>query len=276
MNTNNKSTGNDKESAAGNERKNPRRHQASAARAAREGDNQLYLYGLHTVAGALNNEKRQKSLLMATPNALKRLQENIGKISVAVEICLPRDLDKKVGADAVHQGLVLEVEPLASLALSDLDQLELLVVLDQISDPHNVGAILRSAVAFGANGVLTTARHAPAETGTLAKSASGALDMIPIVEVNNLGEALIKLKKQAVWCVGLDSGATQSLAKAQIPPNVALVLGAEGKGLRQKTRALCDQMLALEMPGAIKSLNVSNAAAIALFALSSRKDKKQH
>ncbi len=236
----------------------------------------LCLYGLHSVAAALNNHKRQKSLLLATPNALKRLEANIANISVPVEICLPRDLDRKVGQDAVHQGLVLEVTPLPRLTLPDLDRLELLVVLDQITDPHNVGAILRSAAAFGANGVITTARHAPAETGVLAKSASGALDMVPLVEVNNLGEALIYLKKQAVWCLGLDSEAKESLAHAQIAPNVALVLGAEGKGLRQKTRVLCDQMLALEMPGAIKSLNVSNAAAIALFAITNRTGKEQH
>jgi len=238
-------------------------------------EKQLYLYGLHTVAGALNNEKRQKSLLMATPNALKRLEENTGEISVAVEICTPRDLDKKTGPGAVHQGLALKASPLPRLKLSDLDKLELLVVLDQITDPHNAGAILRSAAAFGADGVLTTARYAPHESGVLAKSASGALDIVPLVEVNNLGEALIYLKKQAVWCIGLDSGAGESLVKAQIPPNVALVLGAEGKGLRLKTRQLCDQMVALEMPGAIKSLNVSNAAAIALFALSTRDGAKQ-
>jgi len=231
-------------------------------------DDQLYLYGRHSVAAALNNQKRQKSALYATPNALKRLEENVGKISVPVEICLPRDLDKITGLGAVHQGLALMARPLPRLSLSDLDRLELLVVLDQITDPHNVGAILRSAAAFGANGVLTTARYAAHETGTLAKSASGALDLIPFVEVNNLGEALIYLKKQAVWCLGLDSAADTTLAQAQIPPNVALVLGAEGKGLRLKTRQLCDQMVRLDMPGAIKSLNVSNAAAISLYALS--------
>ncbi|VAW16737.1 23S rRNA (guanosine(2251)-2'-O)-methyltransferase [hydrothermal vent metagenome] len=243
--------------------------------AVEQSDHTLYIYGLHSVAAALGNEKRQKHALYATPNALKRLKENIGKISVEVEIFTPRDLDKKVGAQAVHQGLILKASPLPRLKLSDLDGLDLLVVLDQITDPHNVGAILRSAAAFGANGVITTARYAPDETGVLAKSASGALDLVPFIEVNNLGEALIWLKKQAVWCLGLDSGANESIARAQIPPQVALVLGSEGKGLRLKTRQLCNQMVALEMPGAIKSLNVSNAAAIALFALSSQTGTKQ-
>ncbi len=235
----------------------------------------LYLYGLHTIAAALNNQRRQKSALSATPNALKRLHEIVGEINLPVEICDPRHLDQMVGAGTVHQGLVLKAEPLPRLNLSEMVKTELLVVLDQITDPHNVGAILRSAAAFGADGVVTTARHAPDETGVMAKSASGALDMLPLVEVNNLGQALIELKKRAVFCIGLDSGADASLAGARIPANVALVLGAEGKGLRQKTRRLCDLMVRLDVPGPIMSLNVSNAAAISLYALSIRRGGEQ-
>ncbi len=227
-----------------------------------------YIYGQHTVRAAIANPARQKTTLFATPNALVRLQEvsEIGEIEV--QTVSPKDLDRMAGTNAVHQGLVLKVAPLPRTDLASLENYRLIVVLDQITDPHNVGAILRTACAFGANAVITTARHAPQETGVLAKSASGALDLVPFVEVNNLGEAIKTLKRQAVWCIGLDSEAQTAMGQPLGIENIALVLGAEGKGLRHKTRQLCDQMLRLDMPGPIKSLNVSNAAAISLFALS--------
>ena len=249
-----------------------RQHPSGGRRDKSSAPVQHFLYGLHSVRAALKNPQRTKHILFTTPNALTRLKEDDTELpgQVSVEILSPRELDKKAGPGAVHQGVVLKVSPLPRLDMAALDAFKLIIVLDQITDPHNVGAILRTACAFGANAVLTTARHAPQETGVMAKSASGALDLIPIIEVNNLGEALKSLKKQAVWCIGLDSEADISLNQMNIDQNIALILGAEGKGLRHKTRQLCDQMVRLDMPGAIKSLNVSNAAAVAMYALSDR------
>ncbi|MCF6328056.1 MAG: 23S rRNA (guanosine(2251)-2'-O)-methyltransferase RlmB [Devosiaceae bacterium] len=230
-----------------------------------------HIYGLHAVRAALKNQRRKKIALHCTANALEKLSvenENIAE-NVDLQISSPRDLDRLVGSEAVHQGLVLKVMPLPRFDLKTLSDSKLVIILDQITDPHNVGAILRTACAFNADAVITTARHAPKETGVLAKSASGALDIIPVIEVGNLGETIKLLKKQAIWCVGLDSQADLSLSETGLDHNIALILGAEGKGLRQKTRQLCDQMFRLDMPGEIKSLNVSNAAAIAMFALTS-------
>ena len=141
-----------------------------------------------------------------------------------------------------------------------------MVVLDQLTDPHNVGAILRTACAFGADAVITTARHSPQETGVMAKAASGALDLVPMIEVTNLASALETLKERGLVVLGFDSDAPAPLRPRTDDRPLAVVLGAEGKGLRQRTRELCDEMVRLDMPGPIKSLNVSNAAAIAMFA----------
>jgi 23S rRNA (guanosine2251-2'-O)-methyltransferase len=229
-------------------------------------DGPVFLYGLHTVRAALENPRRQRRQLLATPNGLLRLKENgdLGKVSVRETT--PKELDHLLGADAVHQGVALEVDPVARFGLADLPALNLLVVLDQVTDPHNVGAILRTACAFGADAVLTTARYAPRETGVLAKAASGALDLVPLIEVRNLADALETLKQRGLTILGFDSEAEAPLRPRTGKQPIAIVLGAEGKGLRQKTRSLCDEMVRLDMPGPIKSLNVSNAAAIALFA----------
>ncbi|RDE10361.1 23S rRNA (guanosine(2251)-2'-O)-methyltransferase RlmB [Pelagibacterium lacus] len=229
-------------------------------------DGPVYLYGLHTVRAALDNPQRKKRRLLATPNGLNRLLEGGALPDLPLEDKTPRELDAILGADAVHQGVALEVDPVDRWRLDALDRLDLVIVLDQVTDPHNVGAILRTACAFGADAVITTARYAPRETGVLAKSASGALDMIPLVEVRNLGETLETLKAQGLTCLGFDSEADGLLKPRPSGQKLAIVLGAEGKGLRQKTRSLCDEMVRLDMPGPIKSLNVSNAAAIALFA----------
>ncbi len=175
-----------------------------------------------------------------------------------------------LGTDAVHQGVALHVKPIERGALTDLSEKKLVVVLDQITDPHNVGAILRTACAFGADAVITTMRFAPQETGVLAKSASGALDYTNLIEVKNLGNALQELKNHGFTCLGFDSEAEGALTPDLKAQKLAIVLGAEHKGLRQRTRELCDQMVKLDMPGPIKSLNVSNAAAIALFAATSQ------
>ncbi|MGV3574753.1 MAG: 23S rRNA (guanosine(2251)-2'-O)-methyltransferase RlmB [Devosia sp.] len=226
----------------------------------------VYLYGIHTVRAALDNPLRLKKELLVTPNALNRLKE-IGQIGkVPVKETTPKELDRLLGGDAVHQGAALEVDPVSRFGLNDIQQLKLVVVLDQLTDPHNVGAILRTACAFGADAVITTSRHSPQETGVMAKAASGALDLVPMIEVTNLASALETLKERGLIVLGFDSDAPAPLRPGTDDRPMAVVLGAEGKGLRQRTRELCDEMVRLDMPGPIKSLNVSNAAAIALFA----------
>jgi 23S rRNA (guanosine2251-2'-O)-methyltransferase len=229
----------------------------------------FFLYGLHTVRAALDNPLRKKFRLLATPNALNRLKETGPVEGVPLEEVHPKKLDELLGKDAVHQGVALEVDPVTRASLSEVDKRDLIVVLDQITDPHNVGAILRTACAFGADAVVTTARYAPRETGVMAKAASGALDLVPLIEVRNLGDALEELKAEGVICLGFDSDAPAPLRPRANKGRLAIVLGAEGKGLRQRTRSVCDEMVRLDMPGPIKSLNVSNAAAIALFAATS-------
>ncbi|HVX73735.1 MAG: 23S rRNA (guanosine(2251)-2'-O)-methyltransferase RlmB [Devosia sp.] len=226
----------------------------------------VYLYGLHTVRAALDNPRREKRELLATPNAFARLKETgpIGK--VRQREVTPRELDRLLGGEAVHQGVALEVAPVSRFGLDDIEPLRLVVVLDQVTDPHNVGAILRTACAFGADALLTTQRYAPRETGVMAKAASGALDLVPLIEVRNLGDTLERLKQRGMHVLGFDSEAATALAPRRDSGPLAIVLGAEGKGLRQRTRELCDEMVRLDMPGPIKSLNVSNAAAIALYA----------
>ncbi|MBI4920415.1 MAG: 23S rRNA (guanosine(2251)-2'-O)-methyltransferase RlmB [Devosia nanyangense] len=226
----------------------------------------VYLYGIHTVRAALDNPRRVKRELLATPNALIRLKEGGPTGKLHVREVTPKELDKLLGAEAVHQGAALEVDPVSRFGLDDIDPLTLIVVLDQITDPHNVGAILRTACAFGADALITTQRYAPRETGVMAKAASGALDLVPLIEVRNLGDTLELLKKRGMRVLGFDSEAALPLTPRPGDEKLAIVLGAEGKGLRQRTRELCDEMVRLDMPGPIKSLNVSNAAAIALFA----------
>ncbi len=226
---------------------------------------------MHTVRAALANPARKKLRLLATQNALARL-------SVAAELYAPleaeivdlHELNRLAGSDAVHQGIVLEAAPLAGISLQDMHHSGLVLVLDQITDPHNVGAIMRTAVAMDAGAVITTSRHSAHETGVMAKAASGALDMLDHIEIGNLAGAIEALGDQGYFCVGLDSEGPfeleQTLTNAPHGgKQIALVLGAEGKGLRQKTRKTCDALARLDMPGAIKSLNVSNAAAIALY-----------
>jgi 23S rRNA (guanosine2251-2'-O)-methyltransferase len=225
------------------------------------------LYGLHTVRAAIANPRRTIRKLWATRNALERLE--LGSetaLPFPTELVEPRQLDHFVGSDAVHQGAVLEVEPLAPKRLEALGDTPLVLVLDQVTDPHNVGAILRSGVAFGAGAVVSTARHSPQESGVLAKAASGALEHIDLIEVRNLAETLHSLADAGFWTVGLDSEGPAEIEAAFQGGRIALVLGAEGKGLRQKTRETVAALARLDMPGAIRSLNVSNAAAVSLYA----------
>lgn len=235
--------------------------------AAPANDGVVRLYGLHTVRAALDNPRRRIVRVLATRNALQRLDLDADvRHAFALEIVDPRDLNRLLGEDAVHQGVVAEAEPLTPLSLGALGDARLVLVLDQVTDPHNVGAILRSAVAFGADALVTTSRHSPAESGVLAKAASGALEHIGLIEVRNLAEALESIAAQGFQTVGLDSEGPLVLEKTLDGVRLALVLGAEGKGLRQKTRETVSALARLDMPGAIKSLNVSNAAAIALYA----------
>lgn len=228
---------------------------------------QVLLYGLHTVRAALANPERKNIKLSTTQNALVRLEIGpVDGIGIPVEIVSPQDIDKVLGPDAIHQGVMLETRPLPVRRLEALKDSPLLLVLDQVTDPHNVGAIMRSAVAFDAGAVITTQRHSPTESGVMAKSASGALELIPYIQITNLADALGELHRLGFTTIGLDSEGPTPLEGTFSGGKVALVLGAEGKGLRQKTRETVNALARLDMPGAIKSLNVSNAAAIALYA----------
>lgn len=225
----------------------------------------LFVYGIHAVLAALANPRRTVKRILATPNALIRMTEAGAVFPVPPEETTPRHLDNLLGGEAVHQGIAAEVSPLEPFDFDALGNARLIVVLDQVTDPHNVGAVMRSALAFGADALVTTGRHAPAETGVLAKAASGALDALPIAEVQNLARALETLKAEGFTLIGLDSEAETPIDAAMSGDRIALVLGAEGKGLRRLTRDLCDRLARLPTVGAIASLNVSNAAVLALY-----------
>ncbi len=248
------------DSARGNQRrKHPPRSPAERRPDA------LWVYGIHPVLAALANPRRNVRRIVATPNALKRLADAGATFAIAPQEATPREIDRLLGGEAVHQGVAIEVGPLPPLAVEDLADAHLVVVLDQVTDPHNVGAILRSAAAFGADAVVTTGRHSPVESGVLAKAASGALDAIARVEVPNLARALETLGAMGFTRIGLDSDADAGMEDTVSGNRLALVLGAEGKGLRHLTRETCDVVARLTVPGALTSLNVSNAAVLALY-----------
>jgi 23S rRNA (guanosine2251-2'-O)-methyltransferase len=228
-------------------------------------DGPVVLYGWHTVAAALANPQRQIRKLWLSENAARRLADEKIDTRVTPESVRPGLIDQRLGPDAVHQGLLAEADPLPSPDIEMLTQEGIVLVLDQITDPHNVGAILRSAAAFAVKAIVTTARHSPEATGVLAKSASGALELVPLVTVQNLARALNELNDQGFMTVGLDSEGSDDLGAVALRQPLALVLGAEGKGLRQLTRETCSVVARLDMPGDIKSLNVSNAAVLALY-----------
>jgi 23S rRNA (guanosine2251-2'-O)-methyltransferase len=241
------------------------RFRASAARAPA---GPAVLYGWHTVKAALENPARRIHRLLATENAARRLADDGVPLPVKPELVRPDVIDARLGPDAVHQGLLAEADPLSAPTVSELEPDGIVLVLDQITDPHNVGAILRSAAAFAVGAIVTTARHSPEATGVLAKSASGALELVPMVTVQNLARGLEELRQHGFLLVGLDSGGDDDLAAVTLRAPLALVLGAEGKGLRQLTKATCDRLARIDVPGEIKSLNVSNAAALALYVAS--------
>lgn len=222
------------------------------------------LFGLHAVEAALANPKRTVTRVLATENAAHRLGSLLAKRGLIPETATPRDLDRLLGPDAVHQGVALEAEPLPPVALDDVDQNGMLLVLDQVTDPQNVGAALRSAAAFDAAGLIMTERHSPPLHGALAKAASGALDLVPVILVKNLAQSLAELGERGFLRVGLAEEGAEALETAKITRPLALVLGAEGRGLRQLTREHCDLICRISTQSALASLNVSNAAAVAL------------
>lgn len=239
-------------------------------RAERPADGPALIYGWHPVIAALANPQRKIRRILATENAVRRLADEGVALPVAPELVRPDAIAGELPPDAVHQGLMLEADPLPAPALDELPAAGIVLVLDQITDPHNVGAILRSAAAFAAAAVVVTARHSPEATGVLAKSASGALELVPIVAVPNLARALLALRERGFQLVGLDSAGDSDLAATPLTAPLALVIGAEGKGLRHLTRQTCDLVARLDVPGAIKSLNVSNATALALYIATQR------
>lgn len=246
------------------------RPRSRGERIAADPEAEVILYGWHPVSEALRNRKRRFRRLLATENAYNKLVEEGLAERAKAEIVRPDEIDRRLSADAVHQGLYAECDALPGPRMESLAPEGVVLVLDQVTDPHNVGAILRTAAAFDVKAVITTARHSPEATGVLAKSASGGLEHVPFVLVRNLAVALNTLKERGFQTVGLDSDAPADLAETPLQAPVALVLGAEGKGLRQLTRTTCDVLARLDMPGAIRSLNVSNAAALALFVATRR------
>jgi len=237
----------------------------------------VWLFGLHAVRDALLNPAREKLRLLVTLNAADRLADAIATSGIVPEIEDARRFSAPLAADSVHQGAALEVKP---LDWGHFDErcatgpgAPLVVLLDRVTDPHNVGAVLRSAEVFGARAVIAPARHSAPETGALAKTASGALERQPYMRVVNLSDAMQTLRAMGYTLLGLDGDATLTLAEgiAQVGNRpLGLVLGAEGPGLREKTRETCDHLVRIPAGGAFGSLNVSNAAAVALYAATQR------
>lgn len=232
----------------------------------------LWLFGLHAVRDALENPNREKLTLMVTPNAQAKLQEAIDLARITPEVVDPRKFRPPLDQGSVHQGAVLEVKPLNWGRLEDVcigAEAPRVLLLDRVTDPHNVGAILRSAEVLGASAVIGTRHHSAPETGALAKTASGALERQPYLRVRNLADAIRELQNMGYLVLGLDGEAGMTIEAAvegKRDRPVALVLGAEGPGLREKTRETVDALVRIDASGQFGSLNVSNAAAISLYA----------
>jgi 23S rRNA (guanosine2251-2'-O)-methyltransferase len=233
-------------------------------------DGPVRLYGVHAVGAALANPARAVGRLLLTDNAENRLAAVLAERAAKPQRVAPRDLDRLLGADTVHQGAFLETEELTEPTLEALATACAtsgpLIVLDQVTDPHNVGAILRSAAVLGAGGLVMTRRHSPPLSGSLAKAASGGLEVVPVALVGNLARAMEELGELGVRRIGLDGEGEATIDNVDLSGPVALVLGAEGKGLRRLTRESCDALARIPSASAFASLNVSNAAAVALYA----------
>lgn len=253
-------------------------HGRTAPPARHGGGRAIWVYGHHAVQEALRNPARIRHRLIATPQALDTLLAALGP-AVAVE---PQpetvdrsDVDAACGADAVHQGIALLVDPLADIGIEDIIEnapsSDVVVVLDQATDPRNIGAVMRSARAFGARAIVVQDRNAPPETGAMAKAASGALEHVPLVRVTNLARALWSLKDAGYWCLGLAGDGDAVIADVELPERCVIVLGAEGSGLRRLTRETCDRLVRIPINTEAESLNLSNAAAVALYDIARRR-----
>lgn len=227
--------------------------------------NQIFIYGFHSVLAALKNKKRIIHQLFLTKNAFQKLENLYDLKKIPYQIVESKFISQEIGSEPVHQGVLLKTETLKPKKLENLKNSRIVLLLDQITDPHNVGAIMRSAVAFNVDAIISTKQHRAPETATLAKSASGALDAIDYVVVKNLAETILFFEKENFQTIGLDSEAKENFENILSKKKIALVLGAEGKGLRNKTRETVQHMAHLEVPGTIISLNVSNAAAITMY-----------
>jgi 23S rRNA (guanosine2251-2'-O)-methyltransferase len=253
---------------------------AERGHAPQDGKHGIWLYGIHPVLAALSNPRRRCHRLLLTAETEASLGGRLETLADRrplglrqAEIVTREALERVVPRGAVHQGVAIHVDGLEDTDIEDIcrateDQSNArIVVLDQVTDPHNVGAVLRSAAAFAAAAVILPERHSPAAQGTLAKAASGAMESVPLVRVVNLSRALDRLKQAGFWCVGLDGTAHQAINEADLSGKIALVLGAEGEGLRRLTREHCDLMVRIPIAKGMESLNVSNAAAVALYEL---------
>jgi 23S rRNA (guanosine2251-2'-O)-methyltransferase len=259
--------GPDRETAGGRDRTphQARDHAGRAHSGARSDANLALLYGFHSVREALRAGRRKLVRLHATPEAADRLAAEIAASGVPINRVSGEELSARLGAQAVHQGVLIEARPLEAGDISDLaGSRGIVLVLDQVTDPHNFGAIVRTAAAFAVEALITTSRHSPVLSGVLAKAASGGLEHVPLMNVTNLARALDTLGDYGFFRLGLDSDGPAPLDAVAISTPLALVLGAEGQGLRRLTREKCDALARLAMPGPIKSLNVSNACAVAL------------
>jgi 23S rRNA (guanosine2251-2'-O)-methyltransferase len=264
-------------SAVSADSKGKREHHNSRDEAAsgyKAGGGSYWIYGNHAVLAAIDNPQRRiRRLLQAGADAEKSTRGGSDRALPGWETVDRAILDRVAGRESVHQGIAAQVDPLPEIEVEDIAALAAdrpeakIVILDQVTDPHNVGAILRSAAAFGALAVVLTERNAAPESGVLAKAASGALEVVPLVRVINLARAMEQLKAAGFWCAGLAAEGERTLVEARLSGRVALCLGAEGAGLRRLTRTHCDLLVKLPTSGPIDHLNVSNAAAVALYEL---------
>jgi 23S rRNA (guanosine2251-2'-O)-methyltransferase len=235
-----------------------------------------WLYGLHPVRAALGNPRRKVLRIALTQPASEKLASSLHGRQLRIDIVSPQEIERLLPPGAVHQGAAMEVLPLAELSLEHYlartAEKRLLLILDQVTDPHNVGAILRSAAAFEAGAVIVPRDHAPQESAVLAKASSGGIEIVPFITVTNLASCMETLKKNGYWCIGLTGEAKKTIAEAKLGQSTALVLGAEGSGLRRLTQERCDMLVRLPISPMMESLNVSNAAAIALYALAGQRE----
>ncbi len=229
------------------------------------------IYGVHAAEAALANPARTVAAAWTSRNMAQRFSDRLSAAGLAPQIVDRREIDRRAGQGAVHQGILLQASPLPQPDIADLPRSAPVVVLDQVTDPHNVGAIIRSCAAFAASALITTARHSPQGSAVLTKAASGAIEHVALIKITNLARAIEQLKDAGFAVIGLDGAASLQLDEIAPPGPHALVFGAEDKGLRRLTRENCDVIARLDLPGTQQSLNVSNAAALALYTLSKRK-----